>query len=160
MDTRTEREITTYQACMSVSRIVICAEHVLFMEQKLQHILQTNPSALPFNEVLPSILLLCLLLILCSSPKIYVCQLNCDHGIGWIFNFSWLEQLIYCNIGNPHSLGQQQITFFREVYLNLSLLICVDLVSNLFVLSALYNNTRFDRCCILIDVWLVLIWKV
>ncbi|KAL2493354.1 Alanine aminotransferase 2 [Abeliophyllum distichum] len=25
------------------------------------------------------------------------------------------DELLYCNIGNPHSLGQQPITFFREV---------------------------------------------
>ncbi|GAA0140252.1 transaminase [Lithospermum erythrorhizon] len=25
------------------------------------------------------------------------------------------DEIIYCNIGNPHSLGQQPITFFREV---------------------------------------------
>jgi hypothetical protein len=26
-------------------------------------------------------------------------------------------QILYCNIGNPHSLGQQPVTFFREVSL-------------------------------------------
>ena len=27
-------------------------------------------------------------------------------------------QILYCNIGNPHSLGQQPVTFFREVSLS------------------------------------------
>jgi hypothetical protein len=34
----------------------------------------------------------------------------------WIYlHFSNLMQILYCNIGNPHSLGQQPVTFFREV---------------------------------------------
>lgn len=41
--------------------------------EKLQEIIQSNPSSVPFDEI------------------------------------------IYCNIGNPQSLGQQPITFFREV---------------------------------------------
>jgi hypothetical protein len=36
----------------------------------------------------------------------------------WIYlHFSNLMQILYCNIGNPHSLGQQPVTFFREVSL-------------------------------------------
>ncbi|GKE10275.1 alanine aminotransferase 2, partial [Tanacetum coccineum] len=28
------------------------------------------------------------------------------------------EEIIYCNIRNPQSLGQQPITFFREIFLD------------------------------------------
>eukprot|EP00250_Pteridium_aquilinum_P011838 c20342_g1_i1 orf=72-596(+) len=59
------------------SKVVTCeyAVHgeIVAHAESLQHTLQTNPSSLPFNEIL------------------------------------------YCNIGNPQSLGQQPITFFREV---------------------------------------------
>lgn len=32
-----------------------------------------------------------------------------------LFWFVSFEQILYCNIGNPQSLGQQPVTFFREV---------------------------------------------
>ncbi|KAH9665457.1 Alanine aminotransferase 2 [Citrus sinensis] len=53
-----------------------------------------------------------------SSPAITVDSLNpkvlkCEYAVrGEIVS---IAQILYCNIGNPQSLGQQPITFFREV---------------------------------------------
>lgn len=39
------------------------------------------------------------------------------HSVLWQWFFIIILQILYCNIGNPQSLGQQPITFFREVSL-------------------------------------------
>lgn len=35
------------------------------------------------------------------------------NAVSQIYLFKW--QILYCNIGNPQSLGQQPVTYFREV---------------------------------------------
>ncbi|GMP32606.1 hypothetical protein CsSME_00006286 [Camellia sinensis var. sinensis] len=43
--------------------------------------------------------------------------LKCEYAVRGEICFYLMQelQILYCNIGNPQSLGQQPVTFFREV---------------------------------------------
>lgn len=45
-------------------------------------------------------------------------------------------QIVYCNIGNPQSLGQPPITFFREVNCFLQSIFCSSACSELLNLKS------------------------
>lgn len=53
-------------------------------------------------------------------------------------------QIVYCNIGNPQSLGQPPITFFREVIASFRVYFCFSACSELLNLKsrALYFNIK------------------
>ena len=53
-------------------------------------------------------------------------------------------QIVYCNIGNPQSLGQPPITFFREVIVSFRVHFCSSACSELLHLKscALYFNIK------------------
>ncbi|RWW19870.1 hypothetical protein GW17_00016043 [Ensete ventricosum] len=48
------------------------------------------------------------------NPKVRYFVLKCEYAVrGEIVSHA---QILYCNIGNPQSLGQPPVTFFREVF--------------------------------------------
>jgi alanine transaminase len=78
----------------------------VFLLQNLQQELQKNPDSLPFDEV-------CIWMV--STTTSLLLLLSMINGLSYIYLFQW--QILYCNIGNPQSLGQQPVTYFREVSL-------------------------------------------
>ncbi|KAG8494629.1 hypothetical protein CXB51_011984 [Gossypium anomalum] len=76
---------------------------IVTLAQKLQEEIQTKPDAHPFEEWTLGESVSFILSLRQYSPPLYFCS-------------PWLNSnILYCNIGNPQSLGQQPITFFREV---------------------------------------------
>ncbi|KAG6510635.1 hypothetical protein ZIOFF_028663 [Zingiber officinale] len=74
--------------------------------QRLQHELQNKPGFHPFNEV-------CFFVFFCSLLQILGHSNFFSQKFIEILDSYW--QILYFNVGNPQSLGQKAITFFREV---------------------------------------------
>lgn len=70
--------------------------------QRLQNELQTNSDSHPFDEVIHY-----------NTFDRFRCL--CNHVIKYELNRSGYMQILYCNIGNPQSLGQKPISFFEQV---------------------------------------------
>jgi len=52
--------------------------------------------------------------------------------VSYVYLLQW--QILYCNVGNPQSLGQQPVTYFREVsLLSLYLLLFVAMMDESLV---------------------------
>ena len=94
-----------------------------FLLQNLQQELQKNPDSLPFDEV-------CIWIP--STTTYLILLISMTNGVGYIYLLQW--QILYCNIGNPQSLGQQPVTYFREVsLLSLYLLLFVAMMDESLV---------------------------
>jgi len=64
-----------------------------------------------------------------QQPHIHSSMIN---RVSYVYLLQW--QILYCNVGNPQSLGQQPVTYFREVsLLSLYLLLFVAMMDESLV---------------------------